>query len=466
MRRIVAASAFLLLAGFHQPASFDASAADGGGNRMYFDGSPRQKSYDCTACHDDAPKQIGAKIDVTPAMSASYQPGTPYTIVVTLRGEHAGFGTANNQNGFVAEVVDDAGMSAGTLASPDVDKVEIVDDGRVASGEGKDISMWTFQWTAPAAGRGAVTLHLGLVDGNGASSSGVPQNDPGGDDVAVAKLRLCEGSPGCNEPPAPALTDSKAAGCSAGGSGSPLLVILALSGLRRRRRALLLATMLAGCFEASGPNDCPDHVCGGTGVKDAGSSCKENWVCSSWEAPASSDQATRSCTDKNNVGTTECKPGTTATLPALDLDYYKCRVHPIFQRGCGQLACHGTDTEHPFRMYSRGRWRNNELVANRGSCLEPQGFQYNLQMDGTGTVMCAGWYPHTATELKKSFDSARSFMLDVTNPDDSLLLREPAKGGLPHAQVKLFAAGDTDYQTIKSWLGGARLGGTCDTGAN
>ena len=57
-------------------------------------------------------------------------------------------------------------------------------------------------------------------------------------------------------------------------------------------------------------------------------------------------------------------------------------------------------------------------------------------------------------------------MLDVTNPDDSLLLREPAKGGLPHAQVKLFSSTDADYQTIKSWLGGAKLGSTCNTGAN
>jgi hypothetical protein len=32
--------------------------------------------------------------------------------------------------------------------------------------------------------------------------------------------------------------------------------------------------------------------------------------------------------------------------------------------------------------------------------------------------------------------------------------------------VKLFSSTDTDYQTIKSWLGGAKLGSTCNTGAN
>jgi uncharacterized protein (TIGR03382 family) len=463
---------FLLLPflfGFHQPASFEASVNDGGGNRIYFDGSPRQKSYDCSTCHNDVaptiakpPSLITARIE---GISDAYTPGMMYTITVTLEGEHAGFGTANNQNGFVAEFVDDMHMTVGTLVSPDIDKVELVDDGNVVSGEGKGITMWTFNWTAPAAGRGAATLYLSMVDGNGAESAQVPQNDPGGDDVANVKMRLCEGGGSCPEPAKPALTDSKAAGCNASGGASPLLVVLALFGLLRRRRAGILALTLTGCFAANGPEDCPNKVCSGA-FPDAGSSCKENWVCTSWEAPNGSDQATRSCVDANNKGTTECKPATTATLPALDFDYYKCRVQPIFQRGCGQLACHGTEVERSFRIYSRGRWRNNEMVANRGSCLEPSGFQYNLQTDGSGTVMCAGWYPHTATEFKKNFDSSRSFMLDVTNPDDSLLLREPAKGGLPHAQVKLFSSTDADYQTIKSWLGGAKLGTTCNTGPN
>jgi uncharacterized protein (TIGR03382 family) len=304
-----------------------------------------------------------------------------------------------------------------------------------------------------------------MVDGNGADSAQVPQNDPGGDDVAVASVRLCEGTAGCSEPATPERPESKAAGCNASGGSSPLLIVLALFAVLRRRRFALLPLALAGCFNATEPSDCPDHVCG-NGSIDAGSTCKENWVCSSWEAPPSSDQATRTCVDKNNVGTTDCMPATTATLPALDMDYYKCKVSPIFQRGCGQLACHGTDTDHPFRLYTRGRWRNNEMVANRGSCAETPGYQYNLQTQASGTIMCAGWYPHTATEWKKNFDSARSFMLDVTNPDDSLILREAAKGGLPHAQVKLFGPSDPDYQTIRNWLAGATLGTTCNTGAN
>jgi hypothetical protein len=57
----------LALAGFHQPASFDASASDGGGNRTYFTGSPRQKGYDCTMCHTNAAGAIRAQVTFTPA---------------------------------------------------------------------------------------------------------------------------------------------------------------------------------------------------------------------------------------------------------------------------------------------------------------------------------------------------------------------------------------------------------------
>ena len=478
MKRLFALGAVLLCAGFHQPATFEASAGDGGGNRMFFTGSPRAKGYDCTMCHTGAARAIAAQLVLSPDPGGAYQPGAAYTVAVTLAGEHAGFGTANNQNGFVAELVADAGQPAGTLGTPDVASVQLVGDGTVAAGEGKDVTSWTFTWTAPPAGAGPITLHLGMVDGNGAASATVPQNDPGGDDVAVTALRLCETSPGCAAPAASPQTESRAAGCDAGGGSASLLVALALVALvalprRRRRRAYLAALAitgaLAGCFDPVTPADCPDHVCGAAGAGgtvDGGTSCRENWQCTPWQAPPGSNEATRTCTDLNNTGTTDCKPATAATLPALDLDYYKCRVHPIFQRGCGMMGCHGTEVGHAFRIYTRGRWRNDELVPDRGTCLTAAGTPMNLNKFGSGTVMCEGWYPHTQAEWQKSFDSARSFMLDVTNPDDSLLLREPAKGGLPHAQVKLFAAGDPDYLTIEAWLGGATLGTTCNTGAN
>jgi len=452
----------LLLAGFHTPASFEAPAAEGGGQRTYFDGSPRQRGYDCTICHTDAAHAITAT--VTGGPSGAYSPGQTYTLAVALAGAHVGFGTANDQNGFVAEVVDDRGAIAGTLTA--TDGVELIDDGRVVAGEGERATAWTFAWTAPAAGQGALTLHLGMVDGNGAADPTTPTTDPGGDDVATLAQRWCETTAGCAAPAPSTVADSRATGCAAssGTTFGGVLLVLVLCGVRRRR-ALVLA-VVAGCFDPTTPSDCPDHVCGLAGSPDGGGgpACAESWQCSPW-ITAGSDAATRTCTDLNAVGTTTCKPAETATLPPLDLEMYKCEVHPIFQRGCGMLACHGNETAHELRIYTRGRWRNDQVVNRTGTCI-PQTGQVNLQTAGSGTVMCEGWLPHTTEEWRKSFDSSRSFMLGVTDPVDSLLVREPTTGGLPHAQVKLFTPGDADYQTIVAWLGGATYGGTCNTGKN
>src|SRR5262249_8227753 len=110
---------------------------NGGGNRIYFTGSPRQKGYDCSICHTDAPRTIRAQLTLDPPASGAYQPGTTYAVTVTLVGEHAGFGAANNQNGFVAEVVDDSAQPAGAYAG-DVDLIKLVDDGAAGARVAED----------------------------------------------------------------------------------------------------------------------------------------------------------------------------------------------------------------------------------------------------------------------------------------------------------------------------------------
>src|SRR5262245_2838427 len=88
----------------------------------------------------------------------------------------------------------------------------------------------------------------------------------------------------------------------------------------------------------------------------------------------------------------------------LDMDFYKCNVEPIVDRSCAMLGCHG-DAKNPFRVYviyARGRLRNDELVDNTGTCLKSG--KVNLNAEGTGTVMCEGWLPHTAAEWQKNYD--------------------------------------------------------------
>ncbi|HEY4182652.1 MAG TPA: hypothetical protein VGM90_37735 [Kofleriaceae bacterium] len=56
------------------------------------------------------------------------------------------------------------------------------------------------------------------------------------------------------------------------------------------------------------------------------------------------NNGTRTCTDLNACGTTDMKPPETATLPALDPEYYECNIEPIVTRDCSMLGCHGTET--------------------------------------------------------------------------------------------------------------------------
>jgi hypothetical protein len=252
----------------------------------------------------------------------------------------------------------------------------------------------------------------------------------------------------------------------AGRRGQPAALVLSLLTLGlawRRRRAWLAAIALLGasCWhDPTLPAECRDRICGDASIGpapfDSGTpGCSEDWTCGSWQAPAGSDQAMRTCVDRNMLGTTVCKPSEgPVTLPSLDLPYFQCQVEPILDRGCGMLACHGTEQGRAFRMYSRGRLRNDEIVDRIGTCIPATG-TVNLFEAGTGTIMCEGRMAHTATEWKRNFDSARSFMIGVGSPAQSEMLLQPVVGGRPHMGVHLFTSTDADYLTIQAWLGGA-----------
>ncbi len=212
----------------------------------------------------------------------------------------------------------------------------------------------------------------------------------------------------------------------------------------------------------------------GTGGSSSGPSsssggCTELWTCTPWQTDGTSDAATRVCTDQNSCGTTANKPVESATLPALDLEYYKCNVEPIFDRGCSQLACHGTETGRSFRVYARGRLRITGDTLIEPGCLNPG--KMVPSENCIGSIECACWtVPHTPNEWRRNYDAARSFALDsqgmplgAGNEAQSELIAQPVVGGKPHAGVHLFTTGDADYQTLTSWLGGAQLGMTCNT---
>ena len=225
------------------------------------------------------------------------------------------------------------------------------------------------------------------------------------------------------------------------------------------------ALIALACSDPAKEDPCPLGICtdDGGGGGDGGAQARgEAWTCSGW-AKQQDGSYTRTCTDANACGTTNSRPALgPVQLPDLDKDFYECKVEPIFDRGCAMLGCHGTETGRPLKLYARGRLRHSEMVD--GICLDT-GKKIDLAT-GTGTVMCYGWLPHTDAEWQSNFDDARSFMVGLTDPNQSDLLMQPKVGGKAHAGVHLFQQSDPDYQTIAAWLGGAKLGSTCDTKGN
>jgi hypothetical protein len=481
---------------FHGATKYDESANLGGGSAIYFTGAPRWRGWDCAICHVDSDGAIGLELVSDPPELLSqgrYTPGTTYRVDVRMTGEHLGGAALANRNTFVLEIAGRDGTAYGGYSQFEDAELGTYAGGTVIAAEGLEgRDAWTFHWTAPAAGAGRLAIYVGAVDADGAGDSLIPRTDPLRDDVAMMATIACEvGAPECDldlSDDAPWEVDehagdprdqSRSYGCAiaAGGrdaGGVGLLAValaIALAVVLGRRRAVFAGALLAlgvtgGCdHNVTVPAECRERICGdasaGLPPIDAGDpSCLEDWTCTPWEAQPGTDQATRTCTDQNMIGTTECKPSEgPVALPALDMSYFKCDVEPILDRGCSMMGCHGTDTGRYLRVYSRGRLRNSEIVDRVGSCLATG--TVDLQEAGSGTVMCEGWLPHTATEWQKNFDSARSFMLGVSAPEQSELLLQPVVGGRPHVGVHLFTESDPDYQTLRAWLGGATRP-TCD----
>ncbi len=250
MRLFTTACAGLLLAGltapahaFHLSNSFEVSANEGGGGGIFFTGAARWKRYDCAICH------VGKNGGVTVGLTSSppelftrgeWEPNRTYEIVVEMLGESRGFASGVNFNTFVAELSDGAGQP---LRSFDFDPAELDtwNDGQVIGARGDpDRTRWSFRFTAPSAGAGALSLDIAMVDGNGAGTSSGRASDLRGDGVATAHRSLCEVGAACgsasDEPGEPG--DAAVAGCSATSGGASWMFAALLLLLIRRRAPL------------------------------------------------------------------------------------------------------------------------------------------------------------------------------------------------------------------------------------
>jgi hypothetical protein len=245
---------------------------------------------------------------------------------------------------------------------------------------------------------------------------------------------------------------------------------------KRSLAVLFLFALVHGACGGNGSSSTGAGGSAGSGTSSGTTSsttsgpCDEAWVCSPWETDGASDAATRVCTDANACGTENDRPFEETTLPALDLDYFKCNVEPILDRKCSMLGCHGTEQGRALRVYARGRKRlAGQMLSNPpcgGAASTPSD-----GCDGSNQCLCAA--PHTEAEWRKNYDAARGFAIDsVGKPypankiDKSDLLAQPVVGGEAHAGIHLFDKSGSEYATLKNWLTGAALGMPCNTGAN
>ena len=246
----------------------DPSKSDGAGG-IAFTGAPRWSGHTCAVCHTNAPGLISISLeaDRPELFSTGWTPGTQYHLRVVLdhehagaqylaAGDHCGFSVEPyvpcDENGFAIELDDANGTPQGTLsafaagactAKPPTDAdAYVLADGTAAMHNGAHFGMvkWDLCWTAPPAGKGALTAYLAAVDGNGGNGTIAFPNDATGDDVASGAVPIPEAGVGGGE--------TQSGGCAAGDGGA-LVAIAVLAGLRKRRRiaAVLAVVALVGC---------------------------------------------------------------------------------------------------------------------------------------------------------------------------------------------------------------------------
>lgn len=194
---------------WHMPSSGAAGVNRAGANGYYGTGMTSEWGIQCAHCHIGGEGKIDLQINTTPAFgddgngNPTYTAGVRYTFNLALIGEHLGIGLNENGNGFALGIedaggnvirgyitdsgVDSANCQPNPPASPPTGTTYVLGDCHaVVFVSQTDRTAWTFDWVAPAAGTGELTVYYGVVDGDHLGSSSL------GDDVKQGKLKLVE----------------------------------------------------------------------------------------------------------------------------------------------------------------------------------------------------------------------------------------------------------------------------------
>jgi len=167
---------FLLLAVllFVSALTAEMAMTNGGGPPTSHTGAPGESN--CTSCHSDFAVNSGTAtrtlvLNSTPGLT-SYIPGQTYTVTYTISQ------SSIVKFGFQATVKRANGTAAGTLINTTPGQMSvsgnyIYHNGGGTSATGTGTRVWTFSWTAPAAGAGTATFYVaGNATNNDNNSTG------------------------------------------------------------------------------------------------------------------------------------------------------------------------------------------------------------------------------------------------------------------------------------------------------
>jgi hypothetical protein len=145
-------------------------------------GSPGDAS-NCTSCHaGTATSQAGLITTNIPV--AGYTPGQTYTITASI------ISNPTTKFGFEVSPQNTAGTQMGTLVVTNTTETQLVGSGKyithkTAGTAGTGSRTWTFDWTAPASGNGAVTFY-------GAFNKTNSSNTNAGDQIVLTSTTVQE----------------------------------------------------------------------------------------------------------------------------------------------------------------------------------------------------------------------------------------------------------------------------------
>ena len=127
---------------------------------------PASGSANCTGCHSGTATSATTQASITSTIpTAGYTPGATYTITANVNF------TGRSKFGFQVSPQNAAGTLLGTLINTSA-QTKLIGGAKyvthtTAGNSGTNTKSWTFDWTAPAAGTGAVTFYGSFMASNG-----------------------------------------------------------------------------------------------------------------------------------------------------------------------------------------------------------------------------------------------------------------------------------------------------------